>query len=172
MEGQPADPELRKSWGWWKVKKWTVHILNRLYTRYIDALMLFGSDQLWLASSIDLTFIFVFYSSLSTSVFFFFFRFGDLKLQNPDNKAFAQMFQKGYAGKILECHLNLLNVIRSGGYLPDRVINLILQYLSNRFVRQFCLLTLKISHIYHLQLLIELSHLGICLYIGGKALGF
>ncbi|KAJ1435471.1 Importin-beta, N-terminal domain [Sesbania bispinosa] len=90
-EGQPVDPELRKSWGWWKVKKWTVHILNRLYTR-----------------------------------------FGDLKLQNPENRAFAQMFQKHYAGKILECHLNLLNVIRVGGYLPDRVINLILQYLSNR----------------------------------------
>ncbi|KAG2726210.1 hypothetical protein I3760_01G101700 [Carya illinoinensis] len=90
LEGQPADPELRKSWGWWKVKKWTIHILNRLYTR-----------------------------------------FGDLKLQNPENKAFAQMFQKNYAGKILESHLNLLNVIRVGGYLPERVINLILQYLSN-----------------------------------------
>ncbi|KAL6523812.1 secondary alcohol dehydrogenase (SADH2) [Orobanche hederae] len=90
VEGQPADPELRKSWDWWKVKKWTVHILNRLYTR-----------------------------------------FGDVQIQNQDNKAFAQMFQKNYAGKILECHLNLLNVIRVGGYLPDRVINLILQYLSN-----------------------------------------
>ncbi|KAK4750955.1 hypothetical protein SAY87_004437 [Trapa incisa] len=90
LEGQPADPELRKSWGWWKVKKWTVHILNRLYTR-----------------------------------------FGDLKLQNPENRAFAQMFQKNYAGKILECHLNLLNVFRAGGYVPDRVINLILQYLCN-----------------------------------------
>ncbi|KAK4483373.1 hypothetical protein RD792_010559 [Penstemon davidsonii] len=90
VEGQPVDPDQRKSWGWWKVKKWTIHILNRLYTR-----------------------------------------FGDLKLQNPDNKAFAQMFQKNYAGKILECHLNLLNVIRVGGYLPDRVINLILQYISN-----------------------------------------
>ncbi|KAE8022774.1 hypothetical protein FH972_008548 [Carpinus fangiana] len=89
-EGQPADPELRKSWGWWKVKKWTIHILNRLYTR-----------------------------------------FGDLKLQNPENKTFAQMFQKSYAGKILESHLNLLNVIRVGDYLPDRVINLILQYISN-----------------------------------------
>ncbi|XP_047315810.1 importin beta-like SAD2 [Impatiens glandulifera] len=89
-EGQPADPDLRKSWGWWKVKKWTVHILNRLYTR-----------------------------------------FGDLKDQSPENRAFVQMFQKTYAGKILECHLNLLNVIRVGGYLPDRVINLILQYLSN-----------------------------------------
>ncbi|KAE8712327.1 Importin beta-like SAD2 [Hibiscus syriacus] len=90
LEGQPMDPELRKSWGWWKVKKWIVHILNRLYTR-----------------------------------------FGDLKLRNPENRAFAQMFQKNYAGKILECHLNLLGVIRVGGYLPDRVTNLILQYLSN-----------------------------------------
>ncbi|PRQ38093.1 hypothetical protein RchiOBHm_Chr4g0409961 [Rosa chinensis] len=90
VEGQPADPDLRKAWGWWKVKKWTIHILNRLYTR-----------------------------------------FGDLKLQNPENRAFAQMFQKSYAGKILECHLNLLNVIRTGGYLPDRVTNLVLQYLSN-----------------------------------------
>ncbi|KAK2641702.1 hypothetical protein Ddye_023465 [Dipteronia dyeriana] len=89
-EGEPADPELRKSWGWWKVKKWTVHILNRLYTR-----------------------------------------FGDLKIQNPENKAFAQMFQKSYAGKILECHLNLLNRIRVGGYLPDRITNLVLQYLNN-----------------------------------------
>lgn len=34
VEGQPEDPELRKSWGWWKTKKWVAHILNRLYTRY------------------------------------------------------------------------------------------------------------------------------------------
>ncbi|XP_022733037.1 importin beta-like SAD2 isoform X2 [Durio zibethinus] len=90
LEGQPLDPELRKSWGWWKVKKWTVHILNRLYTR-----------------------------------------FGDLKLRNPENRAFAQMFQKNYAGKILECYLKLLGIIHVGGYLPDRVTNLILQYLSS-----------------------------------------
>jgi hypothetical protein len=90
VEGQPMDPELRKSWGWWKVKKWTVHILNRLYSR-----------------------------------------FGDPKLQSPENKPFAQMFQKNYAGRILEGHLNFLNTIRVGGYLPDRVINLLLQYLSN-----------------------------------------
>ncbi|KAJ6824227.1 importin beta-like SAD2 [Iris pallida] len=89
LEGQPIDPDLRKSWGWWKVKKWTIHILNRLYTR-----------------------------------------FGDLKLQKAENKAFAQMFQKSYAGKILECHLCLLIAIRLGEYLPDRVINLTLQYLS------------------------------------------
>ncbi|PWA50785.1 importin-beta domain, Armadillo-type fold protein [Artemisia annua] len=89
IEGQPVDLELRKSWGWWKVKRWTVHILNRLYTR-----------------------------------------FGDTKLQNPENRAFAHNFITNYAGKILECHINLLNVIRVGGYLPDRVTNLILQYLS------------------------------------------
>ncbi|KAL6634387.1 hypothetical protein ACP70R_027058 [Stipagrostis hirtigluma subsp. patula] len=90
VEGQPIDPEIRKSWGWWKVKKWTIHILNRLYTR-----------------------------------------FGDLKLQKPESKAFAQMFQKNYSGKILACHMQLLNAIRTGDYLPDRVINLILQYLTN-----------------------------------------
>ncbi|CAD5166944.1 unnamed protein product [Musa acuminata subsp. malaccensis] len=90
LEGQPCDPDLRKSWGWWKVKKWTVHILNRLYTR-----------------------------------------FGDLKLRKAESKAFAQMFQKSYAGKILVCHLQLLGVLRTGGYLPDRIINLILQYLSS-----------------------------------------
>jgi hypothetical protein len=35
VEGQPIDPDIRKSWGWWKVKKWTIHILNRLYTRSV-----------------------------------------------------------------------------------------------------------------------------------------
>ncbi|KAK7310225.1 hypothetical protein RJT34_07609 [Clitoria ternatea] len=90
LEGQPADPELQSSWGWWKVKKWTVHILNRVYSR-----------------------------------------FGDTRMQNRENKPFTKMFQKHYAGKILEGHLNLLNVIRVGGYLPDKVINLVLQYLSN-----------------------------------------
>ncbi|KAJ4866585.1 Importin beta-like SAD2 [Raphanus sativus] len=90
VEGQPMDPELRKSWGWWKVKKWTVQILNRLYSR-----------------------------------------FGDPKLQTPECKPFAQMFQKSYAGRILEGYLNLLNTIRVGGYLPDRIINLLLKYISN-----------------------------------------
>ena len=57
-----------------------------------------------------------------------------MKVHKPESKAFAQMFQKNYAGRILGCHLQLLNAIRTGGYLPDRVINLILQYLTNRFV--------------------------------------
>ncbi|XP_048608384.1 importin beta-like SAD2 isoform X2 [Brassica napus] len=90
VEGQPTDPELRKSWGWWKVKKWTVQILNRLDSR-----------------------------------------FGDPTLQTPESKPFAQMFQKSYAGRILEGHLKFLNTIRVGGYLPDRITNLLLQYLRN-----------------------------------------
>ncbi|KAJ0988973.1 hypothetical protein J5N97_007329 [Dioscorea zingiberensis] len=88
LDGQPTDPESRKSWEWWKVKKWTIMILNRLYTR-----------------------------------------FGDTKLRKPRNTVFFQMFQKNYAGKILECYLSLLNTVRVGEYLPDRVVNLILQYL-------------------------------------------
>lgn len=123
LEGQPADPELRKSWGWWKVKKWTVHILNRLYTRWVL------SFEIILEVSCSSENISADRGCLNPC-----YRFGDLKLQNPENRAFAQMFQKNFAGKILECHLNLLNVIRMGGYLPDRVINLILQYLSNRFL--------------------------------------
>ncbi|KAK1682432.1 hypothetical protein QYE76_043280 [Lolium multiflorum] len=94
LEGQPSDPDARKAWGWWKVKKWITHILNRLYSR-----------------------------------------FADMKVHKPESKAFAQMFQKNYAGRILGCHLQLLNAIRTGGYLPDRVINLILQYLTNSITK-------------------------------------
>nr|BAJ99987.1 predicted protein [Hordeum vulgare subsp. vulgare] len=94
LEGQPSDPDARKAWGWWKVKKWITHILNRLYSR-----------------------------------------FADMKVHKPESKAFAQMFQKNYAGKILGCHLQLLNAIRTGGYLPERVINLILQYLTNSLTK-------------------------------------
>ncbi|KAG6481889.1 hypothetical protein ZIOFF_058512 [Zingiber officinale] len=58
--------------------------------------------------------------------------FGDVKLQRPESKAFAQMFQKNYAGRILGCYLQMLNAVRIGEYLPDRVINLLLQYLGSR----------------------------------------
>ncbi|KAG6485748.1 hypothetical protein ZIOFF_054313 [Zingiber officinale] len=57
--------------------------------------------------------------------------FGDVKLQRPESKAFAQMFQKNYAGRILGCYLQMLNAVRIGEYLPDRVINLLLQYLGS-----------------------------------------
>ena len=37
QEGQPDDFELRKAWPWWKVKKWTLHVVHRLFKRYGDA---------------------------------------------------------------------------------------------------------------------------------------
>jgi len=30
QEGQPTDPDDRKLWPWWKVKKWVLHIFGRL----------------------------------------------------------------------------------------------------------------------------------------------
>jgi len=54
-------------------------------------------------------------------------------MSKPENKAFAQMFQKQFAGKFLELYMKLLSVVRENGYLPDRVVNLALQYLSTRY---------------------------------------
>ncbi|KAJ6956784.1 hypothetical protein NC652_007753 [Populus alba x Populus x berolinensis] len=55
-----------------------------------------------------------------------------LETSKPRKQSFPpRCFRIILPAKILECHLNLLNVIHAGGYLPDRVINLILQYLSN-----------------------------------------
>ena len=36
QEGQPADLQDRKSWPWWKAKKWMLHISHRLFQRYGD----------------------------------------------------------------------------------------------------------------------------------------
>lgn len=58
-------------------------------------------------------------------------RFDDLKPQTPDMRIIAQMFYMKYAAKILECHLKYLNVLQSGGYLPDRVTVLVFQYLQS-----------------------------------------
>ncbi|KAK4375906.1 hypothetical protein RND71_006583 [Anisodus tanguticus] len=52
-------------------------------------------------------------------------------IENVRKKGYAEMVSERRVMQILECHLNLLNVILVGGYLPDRVINLILQYLNN-----------------------------------------
>ena len=32
--GQPMDEEERGKWAWWKLKKWSLQILCRFYTRY------------------------------------------------------------------------------------------------------------------------------------------
>lgn len=33
---QPADIDERKRWPWWKLKKWVLHVVNRMFTRYGD----------------------------------------------------------------------------------------------------------------------------------------
>jgi hypothetical protein len=33
-QGQPVDVDARNSWPWWKVKKWSVQIMSRLFSRY------------------------------------------------------------------------------------------------------------------------------------------
>lgn len=35
----PADPDARKSWGWWKAKKWVMHIAYRLFNRWGQGLV-------------------------------------------------------------------------------------------------------------------------------------
>lgn len=32
----PEDSDARKSWGWWKMKKWVLHVITRLFDRYAD----------------------------------------------------------------------------------------------------------------------------------------
>ncbi|KAG0476823.1 hypothetical protein HPP92_013664 [Vanilla planifolia] len=81
LEGQPTDPELRKSWVWWKVKSGLIQILNR-----------------------------VVYS---------------------EHKSFCtNVSERIMLEKFLNAILRLLNAIRSGDYMPDRIINLVLQYLN------------------------------------------
>jgi hypothetical protein len=50
-----------------------------------------------------------------------------------ENKAFAQMFQKNFAGRFLELYMKLLSMVRENGCLPDQVINSALQYLGTRY---------------------------------------
>ncbi|KAK9824621.1 hypothetical protein WJX72_011782 [[Myrmecia] bisecta] len=48
QEGQPEDFDSRKVWGWWKVKKWALHISYRLFNRYGDPkLCTAGTDKLF-----------------------------------------------------------------------------------------------------------------------------
>jgi importin-7 len=36
LEQMPSDPDLRTSWMWWKLKKWVLKIVNRLFDRFIE----------------------------------------------------------------------------------------------------------------------------------------
>jgi hypothetical protein len=62
-------------------------------------------------------------------------RYGDIKM--IDDKAadvleFAKRFSSVYAPKLLEAYLNLLNILRTGGYLPDQIIYSALGYINTR----------------------------------------
>ena len=88
-EGQPADRAERKNFPWWKAKKWSLHIANRMFSRY-----------------------------------------GNPKMCKPEYKEFAKAFKAECSVSFLQSYMQLLSVIPAGGYLPDRIVNLSLQYLT------------------------------------------
>eukprot|EP00899_Mesostigma_viride_P026574 jgi/Mesvir1/7100/Mv09206-RA.2 len=73
----------------------------------------------------------------------FFSRYGNPKMSPDELKPFATMFQKHFANKFLETYCNLLSVLRSGGHLSDRVVNLALQYLTYSISRASTFKVLK-----------------------------
>jgi hypothetical protein len=75
-------------------------------------------------------------------------------MSKPENKAFAQMFQKQFSGKFLELYMSLLSVVREDGYLPDRVINLALQYLNTRYQTDPACVHPKFSEVHSLLFII------------------
>ena len=88
-EGQPSDRTERKNFPWWKAKKWSLHIANRLFSRY-----------------------------------------GNPKQVKPEYKEFAKMFKEQVSCAFLQSYMQLLATLSGGGYLPDRIINLALQFLT------------------------------------------
>lgn len=84
-----VDKSERKNYAWWKAKKWSLHIANRMFSRY-----------------------------------------GNPKLCKPEFKQFASSFKNECAGAFLETVLNLLSNLTKNEFLPDRVVNLSLQYLT------------------------------------------
>lgn len=88
-EGQPTEKSERKHFPWWKAKKWSLHIANRMFSRY-----------------------------------------GNPKMCKPEYRDFAKAFKADCSGAFLQSYMQLLSVLPAGGYLPDRVVNLALQYLT------------------------------------------
>lgn len=88
-EGQPGDKAERKNFPWWKAKKWSLHIANRMFSRY-----------------------------------------GNPKMCKPEYKDFAKAFKADCSCAFLQSYMQLLSVLPAGGYLPDRIVNLSLQYLT------------------------------------------
>lgn len=113
LEGQTTDPELRKSWGWWNVKEWTIRSLNRLYTRWTMTeshaiVLVVCSARCWW-----------WWSVLLNEHTEYWFAASETQSQEPESKASAQTFQTSYAQIILECFLQNLYLIPAGEYIPD-----------------------------------------------------
>lgn len=45
QEGQPVDPDMRKAWMWWKLKKWVLHVTNRIFGRFGNSKQVKGDHQ-------------------------------------------------------------------------------------------------------------------------------
>ena len=57
-------------------------------------------------------------------------RYGNPKMCKPEYREFAVAFKRDCATAFLSSYITLLAVLPAGGYLPDRVVNLALQYLT------------------------------------------
>tara|TARA_B110000305_G_C19377950_1_gene608010 strand:- start:111 stop:1232 length:1122 start_codon:yes stop_codon:yes gene_type:complete len=83
------DKTERKNYAWWKAKKWSLHVANRMFSRY-----------------------------------------GNPKMCKPEYKVFANWFKTECAGRFLDTVLLLLATLQKNQFLPDRIVNLSLQYLT------------------------------------------
>jgi len=88
-QGQATEKAERKNFPWWKAKKWSLHIANRMFSRY-----------------------------------------GNPKMVKPEYRDFAAAFKRDCSCAFLQSYMQLLAVLPAGGYLPDRIVNLAIQYLT------------------------------------------
>ena len=63
-------------------------------------------------------------------------RYGDPSVLAGNDKLFAGNFKAHYPVKFLDAYFNLLSIIGRGGYLPDRVVNLCMTFLSNALAKK------------------------------------
>jgi len=57
-------------------------------------------------------------------------RYGDPRMLKKDRRPLAHLFTKQYAPRFMEAYIGLLGSLAQGQYLPDRVTNLLLQYVT------------------------------------------
>jgi len=92
---QPTDPDERRKWPWWKLKKWTLHVINRIFTRYGDPSSMRDTQA------------------------------------HKQERQLAQRFEREYAPQFIEAYISMLSSFAQGAWLPERVLNLVLQNLRH-----------------------------------------